>query len=364
VGQNAPCTAPKDHARVVEAMRPPADVSAMREARWLLLFVLVGCSGKDASQGGATLTAPKIYPPIRAGTPTGLIADPAYAAPVAASEIRPLLRLVAPTAADLAMVVRDRIYTPGPTEILRVVHEVDDRVRGLELRLSEHECLGALPRTISPALPAGASFPLRLQCLQTIDPTLWIAFGFDEAQAGAGDPDAGTVAVRGGRGYFYLLEGQSTGNGGAYRVDRATGDVEGWVAVADSSLPLNSQVVLHLATDVASSSLEMVFGGSGVGFCRAHLKTSPDFIFVSGKTNAPPPPGGPMAGQYCDDERSGCFASGALGTDLGAGSASCASIAAGTFALSPELDAATSGGNVNPSAISAVFSTPPAVPAF
>jgi hypothetical protein len=73
-----------------------------------------------------------------------------------------------------------------------------------------------------------------------------------------------------------------------------------------------------------------------------------------------------MAGQYCDVSRSGCFATTALGTDLGEGHASCADIATSRFAIRTGLDASTdSGANVTPSSIYRYFEQPPAgVPVF
>src|SRR5204863_1088492 len=125
----------------------------------------------------------------------------------------------------------------------------------------------------------------------------------------------------------YLIEGQEGGNGSAYHIDRH-GNVEGWIAVAERDIPGNSQVIMHLRTDKTAGTLELALAGSAVGFCAAHLKTNPEFLFVSGKTNAPPPPGTMQAvgTQYCDAVRSGCFRADDLATDLGGDSGSCTAI--------------------------------------
>src|SRR5262249_48850671 len=120
---------------------------------------------------------------------------------------------------------------------------------------------------------------------------------------------------------------------------------------------------MHLATDKAAATLELAFAGSGVGFCGAHLKTGGGHIFVRARTNAPPPPGtDPMPGvNYCGAERSGCFATDALDTDLGADAAACRSIAADSFALHENLDASTdSGATVTPATIYQYFDGRPA----
>jgi hypothetical protein len=219
--------------------------------------------------------------------------------------------------------------------------------------------LTAAPLPWSYVLP-GRRVTVQLQCLQEFGAAGsagagWLAFGFERASAA----DAGPVQAGAGND-FYLIMGQETGNGGAYHIAGATGDVEGWIAVADENVPLNSQVLMHLVTDKSAGTLELALGGAAVGFCSAHLKTSRDYLFVSGRTNAPPPPGSPMAGQYCDASRAGCYATAALGTDLGESSPSCASVGASTFAINVGLDASTdTGANVNPAEIWRYFSQRP-----
>jgi hypothetical protein len=116
--------------------------------------------------------------------------------------------------------------------------------------------------------------------------------------------------------------------------------------------------------------LELALAGSGVGFCAAHLKTNPDFLFVDGKTNAPPPPGTEQAvgTQYCDAARSGCFQASDLGTDLGSESTSCTGIGSSSFDLLVALDADTSadaGDNVVTTEIYGYFNEmPTGVPDF
>ena len=123
---------------------------------------------------------------------------------------------------------------------------------------------------------------------------------------------------------------------------------------------------MHLQTAKAASTLELALAGSGVGFCSAHLKTNPESLFVSGKTNAPPPPDTEqMVGtQYCDAERAGCFQASDLATDLGADAATCGAINSASFALTVTLDADTTAdagaANVTPGSIYTYFSEQPA----
>jgi hypothetical protein len=278
---------------------------------------------------------------------------------------------------SLATIVQQRLYTPGPTEVLRILHALDDRVAELDPRPSEHPCLTSAPTAQTFALPGGQSFTVQLQCLQRFgDGTGWVAFGFGNAlpvppDAGAtdggagGPPDGGALAADGGGNDFYLVEGQTRGLGGAYHVDRRSGNVEGWVAVADSGQPSDSQVLMHLVSDQAAMTFEMTLGGTGVGFCAAHLKTGRNFLFIDGRPNVPAPPGlatGPTDA-WCDSPRTGCFDTSHLDHDLGAGDTGCAGITAATFAIPVSLDAAPDG-NVVPAALSTIFNTPPAVPAY
>lgn len=350
------------------------------------LATAAGCGG-GGKGNGSSISLPLVYPPVRASTPASLIADPAYEAEVSKSSA-----LSMPTDADaqpetfpapgdevnLATVVQERLYTMGPTEILRILSDVDGRTSTLDTRTDKHPCLTTAPVARTYALPGGQTFVVQLQCLEEFSGPGgvgggWFAFGFDtalEADAGVTDDggasnDGGALGTIGGGNGFYLIEGQSGGMGSAYHFDRTTGNVEAWVAVADSTAPNNSQVLMHMSTDKAAGAFELTLGGSGVGFCAAHLKTGGGFLFIDGKTNAPPPPGSPI-GQYCDPARAGCFDTSALGTDLGGDAASCASIGRASFNLATDLDASSDPeANVVPATIYTYFNTEPTdVPAF
>ncbi len=333
---------------------------------------------------------PRVYPPVRAATPTELINNPSFAAmPFRRGEDQQAFGMArqAQTAITLATAIQERFYSTGPTDLLRIVKALDDRVQGLDLDLAAHPCLAAPPVEHFYALPGGQTFRVRLQCLQRFGTpgmsTGWVGWGRARpigADAGAtrvpadastnaaeDHLDAGSGATDGSE--FYLVEGQEGGNGGAYHIDQH-GNVEGWIAVAEREIPANSQVIMHLFTNAAASTLELALAGSGVGFCAAHLKTNPSLLFVGGKTNAPPPPGIMQAvgTQYCDEPRAGCFLADNLATDLGSDSASCAAIGPASFDVDVELDSDTSadaGVNVVTSEIHGYFSQMPAgIPDF
>jgi hypothetical protein len=335
----------------------------MRFLRWigLTLIALTGCGGGGGASG-ARIALPQVYPPVRANTPTGLIADPKFQSTSQVSSALTGAGHVSgsPQALDgpinLAQAIQERLYTMGPTEILRIVQELDGRTAELDTTPSKHACLTGTPVAKTISLPGGQAFTVQLQCIDHWNGG-WIAFGFDSAQAA----DAGHVAAIGGAD-FYLMEGQDGGMGGAYHLQGATGDVEGFITVADSRVPNNSQVIMHLLTDNAASTIELTLAGSGVGFCSAHLKTGNDFIFIRAKTNGAAAPGTPLpaSGQYCDDARTGCFATATLGMDLGGDAVSCSAIASNTFAIDMDLDASSdTGANVTPTMIYTYFDQEP-----
>jgi hypothetical protein len=261
-----------------------------------------------------------------------------------------------PGSINLATAIQERFYSAGPTSLLRIVRAIDERIATLNTDPTAHPCLTSTPVSTSYALPGAQGFDVKLQCQQGSGST-WVAFGFDKPAAADGG------VVKSGEGNdFYLVEGQASGMGGAYRVEGGSGNVEAWITVADQNAPNNSQVIMHLLTNKRDGTLELVLAGSGVGFCSAHLKTNADHLYVSGKTNGVAPPGSalPAGEQYCDAQRSGCFAAADLGNDLGAASANCSGLDPASFALSTELDASNDGSaNVTPATLYDIFNREP-----
>ncbi|HET6332116.1 MAG TPA: hypothetical protein VFG30_02840 [Polyangiales bacterium] len=329
-------------------------------------------AGKDAGKPATKLVVPEVYPLVRASTPSALIANPMYK-PEPPKKPSDGGVGVLPQALggeiNLALAVQERFYMGGPTELLRIVKDLDGRLAGLDTDATKHACLTTTPAVHTYALPGGRTFDVKLQCMQSFGAAgsasdAWIAFGFGSS-VGTSTEDAGADAADGGQDAegdaFYLVEGMAGGMGGVYRI--SGGDVEAWIAVADSNVPTNSRVIMHLITHESPATSELALAGAGVGFCSAHLKTSADFVFIQGKTNAPPPPGTgmPAAGvQYCDALRAGCFDVTALGTDLGGDAEGCKAIAAKTFESRGALDASNdASANVMPDGIYMYFNQRP-----
>jgi hypothetical protein len=295
--------------------------------------------GGTAPPGGET--AP---PPPPGGTQEPSSDVPAAPEPPGASNPE-----AAPGAIGLSTAIQQRFYSGGPTDLLRIIKNVDQRLAELELDPAKHECLSESPVQSRFVLPGSETFDVQLQCLQHLGDGdgHWLAFGFESAEAEAS-------------GNFYFVEGSASGMGGAYRVDGVSGDIEGWIAVADKDALSNSQVIMHLLLHKATGSVELALAGSGVGFCSAHLKTTVERLFVSGSIGEPTSEGGAAAPNSagCQASRSGCFNATALGTEHAADSDTCASVNEATFELATELDAAPAG-NVLANTIFTYFDTMP-----
>src|SRR5947209_5941183 len=116
----------------------------MRISPWMVLFGVAACGGGKTGAGGSgsntPIALPLVYPPVRANTPAGLIADSQYAAAtpaktasilVRSAGVQQVARALGGDAINLATAVQERLYTAGPTEILRILDDVDGRTSTL-----------------------------------------------------------------------------------------------------------------------------------------------------------------------------------------------------------------------------------------
>lgn len=338
----------------------------------LALVATFGCGGGGG--GGSLGTLPQVYPPVRANTPSALINDPTYKSAFEAfsffhdTKAQPfdstpdMSGPVSPGGSEsLAQTVQNRLYTMGPTEILSLLKQLDGRTANIDTDTGSHPCLLKPPTAVAYALPGGQTFTTQLQCLTLLDSnktggTHYLAFGFDNALTAT--PDGGattTTAASATGGNFYLVEGQTSGIGNAYRIDRTTGNVEGWMAVADSAnLTTMTQAIMHLYSDKTAGTFELTLAGNGDGFCDAHLKTGNGNLFITGKQGA--------NSTTCGSATTGCFAASDVSTNLGGASATCSTIAASSFTIATDLDSdsTNTAANVDPNMIYKYFNTQPA----
>lgn len=324
--------------------------NALRSALGVGVGLLCGCSaqGDPADVGPLRVEVPELYPALREATPTALIADAELAGTGDTSG----------EGSTMATTIQERFYAEGPTAILRIVRELDERATALDTDLHEHDCLTTEPVAVSYALPGEQTFAVKLQCVTEPLGTSWLAFGFAEPLVPAADGEERAPLAPND---FYLVDGRNAGMGGVYHLDRE-GNVEAWIAVADQEGLAQGQVLMHLLTRKSAGTFELALAGSGVGFCGAHLKADADHVFVTGKPDAASGAGE----QACEALTAGCYALAALDSDLGADSSSCAAIAPASFDMSVELDASDDAdANVDPARIYDYFNDRPlGVPSF
>jgi hypothetical protein len=83
-----------------------------------------GAQGGSNATGSSSLTLPRVYPPVRAATPTALIANPSYAAQ-RFQRAEPggfgMARQAQSAGINLATAIQERFYSTGPTDLLRIV---------------------------------------------------------------------------------------------------------------------------------------------------------------------------------------------------------------------------------------------------
>ncbi|NBQ54644.1 MAG: hypothetical protein EBU49_13840, partial [Proteobacteria bacterium] len=160
-------------------------------------IALYACS-KDDSGSGASIGAPQAYPPTAAVTPGQLViaagtgsssfvgkkTAATRANPDSASSVAALGTLVAvepsTDAEKTAMLdtVKQRLFSEGPTNLLKLVKNVDDRMKEYDSRVASMstapECLSSTPVDLStvfsvPAASGTTTFPLFGQCQETIN---------------------------------------------------------------------------------------------------------------------------------------------------------------------------------------------------
>lgn len=237
---------------------------------------------------------PLITPPVRAAAPSGFDA---------ATRAR-----IAPLDGTLsADDIRDRFFSPGPTEVFQILQSVDDRIAEVNSAGGAHTCLAAdpVPYTLH---VFGEDVAFEAQCYRTFDessgPPAFMQFG----------SDAGTT-------FMYVT-------GGASRLAaRVAGDrVDVWYGVGytndmcgDGSFDGCSYGVTQIAAQPSTRAFEMTVAGIGVGYCGVQLRSDGSVIFGEGSTDM---------GATCDAVASLCVNA----SDLSDATA-CDAVA--TFALPP-----------------------------
>jgi hypothetical protein len=275
------------------------------------LVAVSGCGKKDDKGSGATTGAPQAYPPTALVTPSVLLSSAGTGSanlfarishvdltPVAdtyALRANPTEPGDANSKSALMTIVKDRLFSPGPTNMLEFVKKVDGRMAEYDRRVSDMEnvpsCLSAAPVDVSssfsvPAAAAGATtFPLFGQCQETMNPGLTIMFGKKDNDWYLVD---GATKNRDGADDCVMTMAKISGSSDADRV------VDGYMAVANEGKTNNftgSTALMHFKANVASGTLELTAAGVGIGAEQIHAKSSRDFVYVRAQSGRGSNPG-------------------------------------------------------------------------
>ena len=266
-------------------------------------ITLFACS-KDDDGSGASIGAPQAYPPtaavtpgqlvIAAGTGSSSIVGRKAGAPKAGldsgASLAGLATLVAvepsTDAEKTAMLdtVKQRLFSDGPTNLLKLVKNVDDRMKEYDSRVAGMSeapaCLSSTPVDLSsvfsvPAVSGTTSFPLYGQCQESINN------GGMTLMFGKKDSD------------WYLVDGASAGLDGSadcvFSMSKISGTsdadrvVDGYMAVDYQGKTDNftgSTTLMHFKADVAAGTLEFTAGGVGIGPNQVHTKSNAQYMYI------------------------------------------------------------------------------------
>jgi len=266
-------------------------------------IALYACS-KDDSGSGASIGAPQAYPPTAAVTPGQLViaagtgsssfvgkkTAATRANPDSASSVAALGTLVAvepsTDAEKTAMLdtVKQRLFSEGPTNLLKLVKNVDDRMKEYDSRVASMstapECLSSTPVDLStvfsvPAASGTTTFPLFGQCQETINN------GGMTLMFGKKDTD------------WYLVDGASADLDGSascvFSMSKISGTsdadrvVDGYMIVDYEGKTDNftgSTTLMHFKADVAAGTLEFTAGGIGIGPNQVHTKSNKEYLYI------------------------------------------------------------------------------------
>ena len=261
-----------------------------------------GCSKKKDSSNGVSIGAPQAYPPTKTVTPaqlttssgTSALTENAFestmSADVASLVITDRSRTTpqepSTDAAKNALMseVKSRLFSDGPTNLLKLIKNVDSRMAEYDTRSSGSKsapaCLSSTPVDLSavfsvPASSGTSTIPLFGQCRETVAGSTNLTLIF-----GKKDND------------WYLLDGTTKGSSGTdaciasmVKVSGTTDAervVDGYMVVTGGKADKfeQSTTLMHFYADVAAGTLEFSAAGSGIGFDQVHSRTDGDFLYV------------------------------------------------------------------------------------
>lgn len=249
-----------------------------------LAFVSTLAIAACGKHSGGAIGAPQVYPPTAAVTPSSLVTSSGAALTINSRQGL-LTQDFHPQSDSVLDLIKTRLFSSGPTNLLQLVKNVDNRMTQLDSQFStKPTCFSgtAVDYSTTFGVPAatGATttkdLPLFLQCGtsysgETSDVTGHLLVGQKDNTWYLVDGDTGSGA---------MSVGQVTGTSDADRV------VDGYMIV----LPHNkaarennydgSTALIHYKADAAAGTLEFTAGGVGIGFAQAHAKSNATHFYI------------------------------------------------------------------------------------
>ena len=260
------------------------------------LVALYACGKKDDKGSGGSIGAPQAYPPTALVTPSSLVTSSGTKSALtvnAAATLNAVAKVTGlnvmtslPEPSDKTAVmneVKSRLFSAGPTNMLNLVKNVDNRMKEYDSRVSGMDkapsCLSSTPVDVSttfsvPAATGSTSFPLFGQCQETASPGLTLMFGKKDNDWYLVD---GATKDLDGSDNCVMTMAKISGTSDADRV------VDAYMAVVYKGLTNNftgSSALMHFKANVAAGTLELTAGGVGIGGEQIHAKTNATHVYV------------------------------------------------------------------------------------
>ncbi len=267
----------------------------------LVVATAISCGKKDKKSGGS-IGAPQAYPPTKTVTPTQLVnssgtsslVEQAYKSTLSddisslqvtqhdalsGTPVEPSTDAEKNTAmADL----KSRLFSEGPTNLLKLIKNVDARMAEYDQRVSGSEsapsCLSSTPVDLSsvfsvPAASGTTTLPIYGQCRDSIN-GLTLIFGKKDTD-------------------WYLVDGATKDTDGSAScvasmvkisgTTDATRVVDGHMVVTYKAMTNNftgSTTLMHFKSDVAAGTLEFTAGGVNIGYNQVHAKSDANYLYL------------------------------------------------------------------------------------
>jgi len=220
-----------------------------------LACLSLSCVAACASDSAREL--PLVRPPVEAATPDGFLE-------AAKRGVAELLDSVD---------IKTRFFAEGPTSILRILDDIDDRITGINTRSaeSEHACQTQSPVAYT-LTPWGQTVVMQAQCADRF------ADSDDFVQWGVSD----------GVTYLYVYVG---GNAFAATVmpEEIPGEllIDAWLTVGSEGPDWDSGSygVIQLQANSRTVELELAVAGLGFGYCGAQLRSDGTTVYAAGSVD-------------------------------------------------------------------------------